>query len=74
MCVDRSGAAGSGGFDPERCPLLQGLDHETAERLAATDPRIRACRAAAEAGRLDVETCVTKAGRRGGGRAASRAA
>ena len=70
MCVDQFGKTGPGGFDPRHCPLLQGLSPEEADRMMASDPRIRACRAAVESGRIDAETCMAKLGRAEGRRAA----
>jgi hypothetical protein len=50
-------------FDPTRCPLLQGLSSEEADRLMRTDARIRACVAAIESGRPDPEPCVVESAR-----------
>ena len=47
-------------FDPTRCPLLQGLSAEEADRMMRTDPRIIACRTAVESGRPSLEPCVAK--------------
>lgn len=60
MCVDQGGAGPKHRFDPTRCPLLQGLSSEEAERMMRTDPRIRACVAAIETGKPDPEPCVAK--------------
>jgi hypothetical protein len=60
MCVSMSGPDGARGFDPTRCPLLQGLSLEEADQMMKTDPRIRACVAAMEAGTPSKEPCVTK--------------
>lgn len=59
MCGEQAGT-GERRFDPTRCPLLQGLSNEEADRLMRTDPRIRACISAVETGRPALEPCVTK--------------
>lgn len=61
MCTDQHGTGDTTAFDPTRCPLLQGLSVEDADRMMASDPRIRACMAAIDAGRPDtLEPCVAK--------------
>ncbi len=61
MCTDQQGPGVATAFDPTRCPLLQGLSVEDADRMMASDPRINACRAAIDAGRPDtLEPCVAK--------------
>lgn len=61
MCVEQFAPAANGLFDPKRCPLLQGLSPEDADRLMASDPRIRACRSAVETGTTaDLDPCVAK--------------
>ncbi len=62
MCGEQV-RAGERRFDPTRCPLLQGLTSEEADRLMRTDPRIRACISAVETGRPALEPCVAEAGR-----------
>lgn len=59
MCGEQSGA-GTRRFDPTRCPLLQGLTSEEADRMMRTDPRMRACIAAVETGQPSLEPCVAK--------------
>ncbi len=59
MCVSSAGPDGIRSFDPSRCPLLQGLTSEEAERMMRTDPRIRACVAAIDAGTPSSEPCVS---------------
>ncbi len=60
MCVTMIGQDGSRSFDPTRCPLLQGLTSEEADRMMANDPRIRACIAAMECGTPSVGSCSEK--------------
>lgn len=61
MCVDQFGEGSPRVFDPSRCPLLQGLTTEEADRLIAEDPRIRACRGAiAEGSTSNLEPCLAK--------------
>lgn len=72
MCGEQSGPGGAKRFDPTRCPLLQGLTSEEADRVMRADARIRACIAAIEAGEPDLEPCVAdSAGARGGSGAAA---
>ena len=60
MCGEQIGSGAAHRFDPTRCPLLQGLSAEDADRMMRTDPRIRACRAAIESGEPSGEPCVAK--------------
>lgn len=61
MCSNQFGAGNAGVFDPTHCPLLQGLTTEEADRMVATDPRIRACMAAISSGTTNtLEPCVAK--------------
>lgn len=61
MCVDQIVRGSPGVFDPTRCPLLQGLTTEEADRLMAVDPRILACRSAVAKGdTADLDPCVAK--------------
>lgn len=60
MCGEQIGGGGAHKFDPTRCPLLQGLTSEEADRVMRNDPRIRACMAAVESGTPTVEPCVAK--------------
>lgn len=61
MCGEQLvGSAGSRRFDPTRCPLLQGLTSEEADRMMRSDPRIRACMSAIESGQSNLEPCVAK--------------
>ena len=61
MCVDQTGPGGTGTFDPTRCPLLQGLTTEEADRMMANDPRIRTCMAALAAGTTaSLDPCAAK--------------
>lgn len=59
MCVSSAGQDGTRSFDPSRCPLLQGLTSEEADRMMRNDPRIRACVAAMDAGTPPNEPCVS---------------
>ena len=70
MCGDQTGA-GARRFDPTRCPLLQGMSSEDADRMMRTDPRIRACVAAVESGQPTLEPCVAKMVRAHDARAAA---
>ena len=58
MCGEQIGGETTHRFDPTRCPLLQGLTAEEADRMMRTDPRIRACMAASESGAAHPEPCV----------------
>lgn len=61
MCVDQNGEGSQGTFDPTRCPLLQGLSSEEADRMMASDRRIRACMGAIATGSTrDLEPCVAE--------------
>ncbi len=61
MCVEQFVPEAKGVFDPTRCPLLQGLTSEEADRLIATDPRIRACIGALASGTTaDLDPCVAE--------------
>lgn len=60
MCGEQIGDGTTHRFDPTRCPLLQGLTSEEADRMMRTDPRIRACIAASESGAANIEPCVAK--------------
>ena len=60
MCGEQIGGGTTSRFDPTRCPLLQGLTPEEADRMMRTDPRIRACRAAIDSGKPSAEPCVAK--------------
>ena len=60
MCGEQIGGGTTHRFDPTRCPLLQGLSSEEADRMMRTDPRIRACIAASESGAAHPEPCVAK--------------
>lgn len=60
MCGEHHGAGSKRSFDPTRCPLLQGLSSEEADRMMRTDPRIRACIGAVESGAPVLEPCVAK--------------
>ncbi|MER2605730.1 MAG: hypothetical protein ABTQ29_07875 [Siculibacillus sp.] len=60
MCASQAGDGKKNAFDPTRCPLLQGLSCEDADRMMATDSRIRACIDAIENGRNSLEPCVAK--------------
>lgn len=60
MCGEQVGAKRARTFDPERCPLLQGLTSEEADRMMRTDPRMRACIAAVSAGEPSLEPCVSE--------------
>jgi hypothetical protein len=60
MCGAQIGEGTTHRFDPTRCPLLQGLSPEEADRMMRTDPRIMACRAAIESDRPSLEPCVAK--------------
>ena len=60
MCGETIGNGTAHRFDPTRCPLLQGLSPEEADRMMRTDPRIIACRGAVESGRPSLEPCVAK--------------
>ncbi|MDK9697219.1 MAG: hypothetical protein OEL76_12565 [Siculibacillus sp.] len=62
MCGEQIGDGSARRFDPTRCPLLQGLSAEEADRMMRTDPRIRACVATIESGRPSLEPCVAGAG------------
>lgn len=59
MCGEQFGGAAQR-FDPTRCPLLQGLSTEDADRMMREDPRLRACIGAVESGKPDLEPCVAK--------------
>jgi len=71
MCVDQFGRGAGHRFDPSRCPLLQGLSSEEADRMMRTDPRIRACMSAVESGAPALEPCVAKMVRAHDARAAT---
>lgn len=60
MCGEQIGEGTAHRFDPTRCPLLQGLSSEEADRMMRTDPRIRACMAAVDSGKPSLEPCVAK--------------
>ena len=61
MCAEQFGPETKGVFDPTRCPLLQGLTTEEADRMIATDARIRACIGALANGTTaDLDPCVAK--------------
>jgi hypothetical protein len=60
MCGEQTGSGTVHRFDPTRCPLLQGLSLEEADRMMRTDSRIRACVAAVDKGEPDLEPCVAK--------------
>lgn len=60
MCGEQTSGGAARHFDPTRCPLLQGLSSEEADRMMRTDPRIRACVSAVESGKPDLEPCVAK--------------
>ncbi len=60
MCMEMRGSGEARRFDPNRCPLLQGLSPEEADRVMRTDPRFRACVASTEAGTPDLEPCAAE--------------
>lgn len=60
MCSEQFGDRSTRRFDPTRCPLLQGLDPDEADRMMRSDPRIRACVSAVESGAPALEPCVAK--------------
>ncbi|NLH80992.1 MAG: hypothetical protein GX458_09150 [Phyllobacteriaceae bacterium] len=61
MCAEQFGPETKGVFDPTRCPLLQGLTTEEADRLIAEDPRIRACiEALADGTTAALDPCVAE--------------
>lgn len=60
MCGEQVGAKHARKFDPERCPLLQGLTSEEADRMMRTDPRMRACIAAVASGAPSLDPCVSE--------------
>ena len=73
MCAEQFGPETKGVFDPTRCPLLQGLTPEEADRMIATDVRIRACIGAiADGTTADLDSCVATPAKARGKRAAAR--